>query len=112
MTNIPEKIKSITNDRLLFNLSKIKRTTKSLVMLTELRVLVNFICGALRYLVPFVQFKKRETHPWRSANRLLPATSLKLTLLHGCVSRFLNCANGTKSLNAQYLQKFFLVLQN
>ena len=23
-------------------------------------------CGALRDLVPFVQFKKREKHPWRS----------------------------------------------
>ena len=27
-----------------------------------------FICGALRDLVPFVQFKKREKHPWRSVN--------------------------------------------
>ena len=26
------------------------------------------ICGALRNLVPFVQFKKREKHPWRSVN--------------------------------------------
>ena len=26
----------------------------------------NNICGALRDLVPFVQFKKREKHPWRS----------------------------------------------
>ena len=25
-------------------------------------------CGALRDLVPFVQFKKREKHSWRSAN--------------------------------------------
>ena len=24
------------------------------------------ICGALRELVPFVQFKKREKYPWRS----------------------------------------------
>ena len=24
------------------------------------------ICDALRNLVPFVQFKKREKHPWRS----------------------------------------------
>ena len=24
------------------------------------------ICDALRDLVPFVQFKKREKHPWRS----------------------------------------------
>ena len=38
------------------------------------------ICDALRYLVPFVQFKKREKHPWWSVN----------------FSRFLNCANGTK----------------
>ena len=26
--------------------------------------------------------------------------SKKVTLLHGCFSRFLNCANGTKSHNA------------
>ena len=25
-------------------------------------------CGALSDLVPFVQFKKREKHPWRSVN--------------------------------------------
>ena len=51
------------------------------------------ICGALRGLVPFVQFKIREKHPWRSVNfskiaDLKPATLLKLTLLHGCFSRF------------------------
>ena len=26
------------------------------------------ICDALRYLVPLVQFKRREKHPWRSVN--------------------------------------------
>ena len=26
------------------------------------------ICGTLRDLVPFVQFKKHEKHPWRSVN--------------------------------------------
>ena len=26
------------------------------------------ICGVLRDLVPFVQFKKREKYPWRSVN--------------------------------------------
>ena len=51
----------------------------------------------LRDLVPFGQFKKREKHPWRSVN-----FRLKLTLLHGCSSRFLNCANGTKSPNAPH----------
>ena len=29
-----------------------------------LAVIVFFICGALRNLVPFVQFKKREKHSW------------------------------------------------
>ena len=57
---------------------------------------------------PFVQFKKREKHPWRNVNYskvagLKPATLLKLTLLHGCFSRFLNCTNGTKSRNAPHL---------
>ena len=32
-----------------------------------------------------------------------PATLLKLTLLHGCFSRFLNCTNVTKSSNAPHL---------
>ena len=59
------------------------------------------ICGALRDLVPFVKFKKREKH------LLKPATLLKLTLLHGCFSRFLNCANGTKSCNALHVTNLF-----
>ena len=37
------------------------------------------ICGALRNLVAFVQFKKREKHPWRSVN----TPPWVLTLLHG-----------------------------
>ena len=34
------------------------------------------ICGALRDLVPFVQFRKREKHPWGSVNfsKVLPST--------------------------------------
>ena len=28
---------------------------------------ISIICDALRNLVPFVQFKKREKNPWRSA---------------------------------------------
>ena len=50
-------------------------------------------CNALHDLVPFVQFKKREKHP----------TLLKVTLLHGCFSRFLNYTNGTKSLKAPHI---------
>ena len=41
------------------------------------------ICDALRYLVPFVQFKIREKYPWTSI-------TFKVTLLHECFSRFLN----------------------
>ena len=68
------------------------------------------ICDALRDLVPFVQFKKREKHPWRRVNfRHQPATLLKSTLLHGCFSGFLNCTNGTKSRNAPY---FHLKIQD
>ena len=61
-----------------------------------------YICDALRDLVPFIQFKKREKYPWRSATfikvaGLKTATLIKVVLHHGCFSRFLNCTNGTKS---------------
>ena len=49
------------------------------------------ICGALRNLVPFVQFKKRENQLWRSVNFSKVAgfsLQLKLTLLHGCFHVF------------------------
>ena len=66
------------------------------------------ICDALPNLVPFVQSKKREKHPWRSINfskvpGLKPATLLKLALLDGCFSRFLNCTNDTKSCNVSHI---------
>ena len=52
---------------------------------------------ALHELVPFVQFKKRERHPWRNVTFSKVAGWLKVTLLHGSFSRFLNCTDGTKS---------------
>ena len=80
------------------------------------------ICKALRDLVPFVQFKKLEKHPLRSAtfSRIAGSVleslfnkvpglkacnfmkkrlqhSLLLKILHGCFFCFLNCTNGTKS---------------
>ena len=50
-------------------------------------------CDVLRDLVPFVQFQKREKHPWRSVNFSKVADfSLqlysKVTFLHECFSRF------------------------
>ena len=57
--------------------------------------------GALRDLVPFVQFKKRKKHPWRSVH------FSQLTLLHGCFSCSIfkrsRCTNGTKSRNASQI---------
>ena len=41
-------------------------------------------CDALHDLVPFIQFKKREKHPWRS----ITFSKVAGTLPHGCFSRF------------------------
>ena len=38
---------------------------------------------------------------------LQPTTLLKVTLFHGCFSRFLNCTNGTKSGNASHIFLYF-----
>ena len=46
----------------------------------------KYICDALRDLVSFARFKKREKHPRRSVN--FSKVLVKLTLLHGCFSRF------------------------
>ena len=67
-------------------------------------------CDALRDLLPFVQFKKREKHTWRSVT-FKAATSLKVTPLHGCFSRFLNWTNDTKSRNAS-LYSIYQVLKS
>ena len=56
----------------------------------------------MRDLVPFVQFKKRKKHPWKSVT-FSKVTLLKIALLHGCFLRFLNCEHGTKSRNAPQL---------
>ena len=38
------------------------------------------------------------------------AALLKVTLVHGCFSRFLNCTNGTKSRKASYLLQWLRTL--
>ena len=57
-----------------------------------------YIRDAFHDFVPFVQFKKRKRHPWRSV-----ATLLKVAFLHVCFSRFLNCGNGINSRKASYI---------
>ena len=52
---------------------KLSRKTKNSHKIKEhktrsQKVLSSIICGALRDSVPFVQFKKREKHSWRSVN--------------------------------------------
>ena len=59
-----------------------------------------YICRALRDLVPFAQFEKREKHPKRSVN------FSKVALLLGYFSRFLNFTNGTESRNAPHISYY------
>ena len=66
------------------------------------------MCDVLRDLVPFAQVKKREnTHTGvllLASYRLKPATLLKVTVLHGCFSSFLNWTNGTKLCKTSYMR--------
>ena len=57
------------------------------------------ICDTSHDLVPLLQKKKREKLPWRSFTQLYFTT-----LLHGCFSRFLICANSNKSRKASLIE--------
>ena len=62
----------------------------------------------LHDLVPLAKFKKRGKDPSKSVifskvAGFQPTTLLKVALFHGCFSRFLNCANGTKSRNGSHV---------
>ena len=72
------------------------------IFLTVLQI-TNFICDFLRDLVPFVQFKKCEKHPWRSVT-----FSESNTHLQGRFPRFRNCTNSTKLREASQIQKLFV----
>ena len=65
---------------------------------------------ALRDLVPFVRFKKRERHTWRS-DTFSKVTVLKVTLLHGCFSRLLNCTNCASQRIQVYNNGTYFVLK-
>ena len=54
----------------LYNSKNVKNTHGGVLLLVKLqaqKLCVIHICDALRNLVLFVQFKKREKNPWRSA---------------------------------------------
>ena len=68
---------------------------------------LEYICDALRDLLPFIQFKKREKHPWRSFTFSKVAAKGHggmVKLFRGCFSRFLNCKNGTKSQKVSHIE--------
>ena len=58
----------------------------------------DFVCDVLRYLVPSVQLKKREKHPWLRACNFTKSSNPPWVLL-----TFLNCTNGTKWCNVSHL---------
>ena len=67
--------------------------------------IIKVIRDALRDLVPFQQFLKNVKNNHRSvtfSNFTKSVTLLKKTLLQGCLSRFLNWRNGTKSHKASH----------
>ena len=59
------------------------------------------ICDALRDFVPFVYSLKNVENTHGGVLILV----LKVTLLHGCFSHFLNCTNGTKLRNASHVRR-------
>ena len=53
---------------------------------TLIKALINrMICDALRDLVPFIQIKKREKHPWRAVTFSKVAGGLNLKIWSVCV---------------------------
>ena len=64
-------------------------------------------CDALHVLVSFVQFKKREKHPWRSVT--FSKVGGKSTP-PWVFSRFLNCTNDIKSHNASHVNELKRIL--
>ena len=74
-------------------------TTICLYLKTMIIIKVILQKNTLHNLVPFIQLKKCEKHPWRSDNFskvagwMKPVALLKVTFLCGCFSSFLNCTN-------------------
>ena len=60
------------------------------------------MCDALRNLVEFGQFKKRE-NPHGRVLLLVKLQVLKVALLNGCFSAFVNCTSCTKSRKTSHM---------
>ena len=70
-------------------------STSSLPIITEMGKYEIYFWWIARFVIICTIQKK-----WKTS---YPATLLKVTHLHGCISRFLNCTNGTKSRNASHM---------
>ena len=66
----------------------------------EIRFLPAFVMRCAIWYHVYNLKNVKNTH----GGLLLLATLLKVTLLHGCFSHFLNCTNVTKSHNASHMQ--------
>ena len=82
----------------------VKKAFSRLLFLTKISCLNVMRCAIWYYLYNLKNVK--NTHGW--VLRLKPATLLKLILLHGCFSRFLNWTNATKSRNAPQISDWAL----
>ena len=81
---------------------------KIIAQISNRKVVITLrICDALRDLVPFVQFKKREKHPRRSVTfsevALLPCNFTKSNTPRWVFSRFLNCLSDIKSRKVSHI---------
>ena len=54
----------------------------------------------MRWAISYLLYSLKSVKNNNGGVLLKPATLLKVTLLHDCFSRLLNCTNGTKSRNA------------
>ena len=68
------------------------------------------IWDALRGLIQFVQIKNVKKIQWRIVTFSKLQAKLKVTLLHGCFSRFLNCTNCSKLLKASPISMLLIHL--
>ena len=67
----------------------------------------------LKFWLHFVPLKKAENQRFSGVfmvYKMEPAALLKVTIVHGCFSRFLNCTNGTKSRKASHLLQWLRTL--
>ena len=77
--------------------------------LLDTTIIKGTILLVLRDLIPFIQFKKHEKYPWRGVtfSKLQASSLLKVTPFYGYFSRFVNCANGTKSCKTSHVSVHF-----